>query len=68
MNKDSIVNELRSIATTAFTIFVLDAAFLLQEVYDGDYTIATLHAVAVVLGRSIIKAGLQSVFPMVFKK
>lgn len=61
-------NETVSIATTTLTIFAVDASALLFQVYEGDYSKMLLIQIATILGRSLVKALLQEIFPKVFKK
>lgn len=65
--KCKLMDEARSLFTSAFTFFVMDAAAILLNIYEGgpiDQKI--LMALLVILGRSVIKAVLTKTAPSLF--
>lgn len=67
-NKEWLQYELKSIGLTTLTIFTVDGLGELTKLYNGDTSRDLLVALAVILGRSLLKAVLQMVFPKVFVK
>lgn len=62
------LEELKSIGITTMTIFSVDGFVELTKLYNGDTGRDMLVALAVILGRSLVKAILQIAFPKVFVK
>lgn len=62
------LEELKSIGITTMTIFSVDGFVELTKLYNGDTSRDLLVALAIILGRSLLKAVLQIVFPKVFVK
>lgn len=67
-NKQWVIDELKSIIITTMTIFTVDGFAVLTKLYNGDTSKDLLVALAVILGRSLLKAVLQTLFPKVFVK
>lgn len=67
-DKQWLRDELKSICLTTITIFTVDGLGELTKLYNGDTSRDVLIALAIILGRSLLKAVLQMVFPKVFVK
>lgn len=60
------IGEVKSIAITTMTIFAVDGFGELTALYNGDTSRDIFIALGVILGRSILKAVLQLLFPKIF--
>lgn len=67
-NRQWLIDELKSIAVSTVTIFAFDGVGELTKLYNGDFSRDVFVALAIILGRSLVKAILQMVFPKVFVK
>lgn len=59
-------DEIRSIVTTAFSFLVVDGVAELMNIWNGDWSKATLYALLFVLARSLVKSVLSRAFPAIF--
>jgi len=59
-------DEVRSIFATFVTLFAVDGAGVLLQLWDGDFSRATVFALTTVAWRTLVKAGLTTVFPQLF--
>lgn len=67
-----VIDEIKSIITTFVTLFIsfiaVDGFNVLQMLWDGDLSYATITALSVAVLRSAIKSILVILFPTLFKR
>lgn len=66
LHRNYILDEVRSIATTALSFLVIDGAAELLNIYNGDWSKTSLFAFLLILARSLVKAVLKEMFPKLF--
>jgi len=59
-------DEIRSIIATSFSFLVVDGVAELMNIWNGNWSKATLYALLFVLARSLVKAILSNLFPALF--
>ena len=64
--KEKLIYELKSFVTTFLSVFAVEAFIQLTQIYNGDWTMAVLHALGLAAARSLVKAILQMVYPSQF--
>ena len=64
--KQYFKDELKSIFTTAFSLFIVDATVQLTQIYNGDWNRMLLWQIGLVAIRSLLKALLTFLLPQLF--
>lgn len=61
-------DSINSYIATFLSVFALDGAAVLTNIYNGDLSSVAIHSLLMVVFRSAIKAILLLLFPTVFPK